>query len=108
MQQQQQAYFFEMYRSGLRAAAEMMEENARYARQASEASTAGDLMSLQARLTATHFEKTMDHWTRMWRMVGETQATLIGQAQNHVRETYSPPHAANMVPNHERKERKSA
>jgi hypothetical protein len=106
--QQQQAYFFEMYRSGLRAAAEMMEENARYARQASEANTAGDLIALQTRLAATQLEKTMEHWNRVWRMVGETQANLIGQAQNQVRETYASAQAANTAHNQERKERKSA
>jgi hypothetical protein len=104
----QQQNFFEMYRSGLRAAAEMMEENARFARQAADASTAGDLMSIQARLAATQFEKTMEHWNRVWRMVGETQANLIGQAQNQVREAYAPGQAANIAHNQERKERKSA
>ena len=129
-QQQQQAFLFEIYRSGLRAAADLMktslesaerlqnqqlegirnamEENVRSARQLSEVSSVGELMALQSRLAGAQMERSLDYWSRMWRAAGETQATLIGQAQTQVREAYTPPQAANAVMNQERKERKSA
>lgn len=137
--QQQQAFFFEVYRSGLRAAADMMktslegaeriqnqqleglrglmEENVRSTRQFSEASTIGELMSLQTRLASAQMERTLDYWTRTWRTASETQAAFIGQAQKElrqlgegVREGYAAntSHAANISTGHERKERKSA
>jgi len=147
---QQQGFFFEAYRSGLRAAADLMktslesaerlqnqqleairgalEENVRSTRQLSEAGSLGELMALQTRFTGAQIERSVDFWTRAWRAAGETQAALIGQAQNQigqmgekVREGYalgarsaedaarfagSP--AANVSSQHERKERKSA
>jgi phasin family protein len=128
--QQQQAFFFEVYRSGLRAAADMMktslesaermqnqqiegirglmEENVRSTRQLSEASTIGELMAVQTRFANAQMERALDYWNRTWRTAAETQTALIGQAQNHVREAYTPPQAANIAMSHERKERKSA
>src|SRR5687767_2673276 len=77
--QQQQAFLFEIYRSGLRAAADMMktslesaerlqnqqlegirnamEENVRSARQLSDVSSIGELMALQSRLAAAQMER---------------------------------------------------
>jgi phasin family protein len=147
---QQQAFFFEVYRSGLRAAADMMktslesaermqnqqlegirsamEETVRSTRQLSEVSNLGDLMAVQTRFAGVQVERTIDFWTRAWRSAGETQAALIGQAQNQigqmgerVREGYAMgarsaddaarfagSQAANIGSGQERKERKSA
>jgi len=149
-QQHQQAFFFEVYRSGLRAAADMMktslesaerlqnqqlegirgamEENVRSTRQLSEVGNLGELMALQNRFAGAQIERTMEFWTRAWRSAGETQAALIGQAQNQigqmgekVREGYAMgarsaedaarfagSQAANLGSQHERKDRKSA
>jgi phasin family protein len=147
---QQQAFFFEVYRSGLRAAADMMktslesaerlqnqqlegirsamEENVRSTRQLSEVNSLGDLVAVQTRFAGAQMERTLDFWTRAWRTAGETQAALIGQAQNQigqmgerVREGYAMSakqaedaarfagsQAANLGAGHERKDRKSA
>ena len=105
-QQQQQAFFFEVYRSSLRAAADMMktslenaermqnqqlegirtamEENVRSTRQLADASTMGELVAMQTRFAGAQMERTVDYWTRLWRSAGETQMALIGQAQNQL------------------------
>ena len=106
--QQQQAFFFEVYRSGLRAATDMMktslesaermqqqqlegirnamEENVRSTRQLSDVGSMGELMALQTRFTGAQIERTVDYWTRLWRSAGETQMAIIGQAQNQLGE----------------------
>ena len=106
MQQPQQAFFFEVYRSGLRAAADMMktslesaerlqnqqlegirnamEENVRSTRQLSDVNSMGELLALQTRFTGAQIERTLDFWTRLWRSAGDTQMALIGQAQNQL------------------------
>jgi len=106
--QQQQALFFEVYRSGLRAAADLMktslesaeriqnqqlegirgamEENVRSTRQLAEANSIGELMAMQTRFTSAQVERTLDYWTRTWRTAGETQAAFIGQAQKELRQ----------------------
>lgn len=130
--QQQQAFFFDVYRSGLRAAADLMktslesaermqhqqldgirtamEENVKSTRQLSEVNSLPDLMGVQARFAAAQVEHGVDYWTRLWRSAGETQMALMGQAQSQlgqmgerVREGY-----ALTTVGHERKERKSA
>jgi hypothetical protein len=98
--QQQQAFFFEIYRSGLRAAADMMKvslENAeRTTRQLSEAGSMTELMAVQARLANAQMEGLLDYWNRAWRT-----AHQAGEA-------YTSTQAANTAISHERKERKSA
>lgn len=118
MIQQQQTYLLELYRAGVRAAAdiakaslenaqrlqaqqaealrEALEANARSARQLAEADSVSDLMALQLKLAGTQAEQAADFWTRAWRTASETQVAMLGQVQSQVgqlservRETYS-------------------
>lgn len=103
---QQQAFFVEIYRSGLRAAAEVMktslesaeriqnqqleglrsakEENVKSTRLLSEVNSVGEMMALQTRFAGAQLERTVEYWTRLWRSAGETQIALIGQAQSQL------------------------
>lgn len=98
-----QAQFFEIYRAGLRGAADMVtsslesvqrlqqqqldivhtaiEDQARAARQLSEARSVDELMALQTRLTGSQVERMMDFWSRMWRATSDSTVAVIGQAQ---------------------------
>ena len=106
--QQQQAFFFEVYRSGLRTYADLMktslesaeriqnqqlegirgamEENVRSTRQLAEVSTMGELMALHTRFAGSQMERTLDYWNRLWRTTADTQTALIGQAQREFRQ----------------------
>lgn len=98
-----QAQFFEIYRAGLKSAADMMtaslesaqrtqqqqldvlrtaiEEQAKSVREISEVRSVDELVALQARLARSQAERTMDFWSRMWRTAGDNQMAIIGQAQ---------------------------
>jgi len=98
-----QAQFFEIYRAGLKSAADMMtasiesaqrmqqqqmdvlrtalEEQSRSVREISEVKSVGELVALQARLASSQAERTMDFWSRMWRAAGDNQVAIMGQAQ---------------------------
>lgn len=118
MIQQQQTYFLELYRAGVRAAAdiakaslenaqrlqaqqaealrEALDANSRSAQQLAEANSITDLMALQLKLAGTQAEQAAEFWTRAWRTASETQVAMLGQVQNQVgqlservRETYS-------------------
>ena len=118
MIQQQQTYFLELYRAGLRAASDITKasiENAQRlhaqqvdalrqaldthsdsARRLSEASSLTDLLALQVKLAGMQTEQAADLWTRAWRTAGETQVAMLGQVNSQVgqlsdrmRETYS-------------------
>jgi len=118
MIQQQQTYFLELYRAGLRAAADIakasienaqrlhaqqvdalrqaLDTNNTSARQLTEASSITDLLALQLKLAGAQAEQTADLWTRAWRTASETQVAMLGQVQSQVgqlsdrmRETYS-------------------
>jgi phasin family protein len=115
---QQQTYFLELYRAGLRAASditkaslentqrlhsqqvealrEAVESNVQSARQLSEAKSLGDMIGLQVKLAAQQAEQAAELWTRTWRTASETQVALLGQVQSQVgelservRESYS-------------------
>ena len=115
---QQQTYFLELYRAGLRAASditkaslentqrlhtqqvealrEAVESNVQSARQLSEAKSLGDMIGLQVKLAAQQAEQAAELWTRTWRTASETQVALLGQVQTQVgelservRESYS-------------------
>ena len=118
MIQQQQTYFLELYRAGLRAASDIakasienaqrlhaqqvdalrqaLDTNTTSARQLTEASSITDLLALQVKLAGSQAEQVADFWTRAWRTASETQVAMLGQVQTQVgqlsdrmRETYS-------------------
>lgn len=117
MMQQQQTYFLELYRAGMRTASDIMkaslenaqkmhsqqieavrgaiEENARSARDLSDVKSFDEMMALQTRIAGAQLERAADFWSRLWRVAGEGQVAMIGQVQNQVgqlservRETY--------------------
>jgi hypothetical protein len=117
MMQQQQTYFFELYRASMRTATDIMkaslenaqrmqaqhmdavrgaiEENAKSAQQLSEVKSLDEMMALQTRLAGSQLERNADLWSRMWRAAGDSQVAIIGQVQSQVgqlsdrvRETY--------------------
>jgi phasin family protein len=104
--QQQQAFFFDVYRSAVRAVADLvqsslenaqriqsqqldglrnaMEENVKSTRQVSEVNSMAELMALQARAAGTQVEHAFDYWNRLWQSAADTQIALIGQAQSQL------------------------
>jgi Phasin protein len=104
--QQQQAFFFDVYRSAVRAAADLvqsslenaqriqnqqldglrnaMEENVKSTSQVSEVNSMAELMALQARAAGTQVEHAFDYWNRLWQSAAETQLAFIGQAQSQL------------------------
>lgn len=98
-----QPQFLEIYRAGLKGAADMMsasletvhrlqqqqldivhtavEDQAKATRELSEARSVEELVALQTRLTGAQMERMMDFWNRMWRAVGDAQGPIISQAQ---------------------------
>jgi phasin family protein len=50
-------------------------------RELSDVKTIDELMALQTRFTGAQFERTVDFWSRMWRVAGDSQVAIIGQAQ---------------------------
>jgi hypothetical protein len=103
MIQQQQAYFLELYRAGMRTASditraslettqrlssqqmeavrEALEENMRSARELGEVRSLDQMLALQTRLATEQMQRTADTWNRLWRTASEGQAAMIGQAQ---------------------------
>ena len=101
-----QTQFFEIYRAGLKSAADMMtasletarqlqqqqldtlqlaiEEQARSVRELADASSMDELMTLQTRLAGSQLQRTMDLWSRLWRAAGDNQLAFMGQAQAHL------------------------
>jgi hypothetical protein len=101
-----QTQFFEIYRAGLKSAADMMTatlENARRlqlqqldalqsaiadqaksVRELADVNTVDELMALQSRLAGMQLERTMDFWNRVWRAAGDNQLAMIGQAQSQL------------------------
>lgn len=98
-----QPQFFELYRAGLKSAADMMsaslqsaqrlqqqqmdvlqgaiDDQVKSVRELSEVKSIDELMALQTRFTGSQFERTVDFWSRMWRVAGDSQVAIIGQAQ---------------------------
>jgi phasin family protein len=101
-----QTQFFEIYRAGLKSAADMMtatlesaqrlqqqqletlqkalEDQTKSVRELSEVRSVDELMALQTRLSSTQLERTMDFWSRLWRTAGDNQMAIIGQAQSQL------------------------
>src|SRR4051812_10170190 len=115
---QQQTYLLELYRAGLRTAAdiakaslenaqrlhaqqldalrEALDSNSRSTQRLSDANSLTDLMALQVKLAGTQAEQAAEFWTRAWRTASETQVAMLGQVQSQVgqlservRETYN-------------------
>lgn len=98
-----QTQFFEIYRAGLKSAADMMtatlesarrmqqqqldvlqsalDDQAKSVRELSEVRSVDELMALQTRLAGSQLERTVDFWSRLWRAAGDNQLAIIGQAQ---------------------------
>lgn len=89
----QQPQFLDLYRAGLRTAADVMqaslesaerlqreqldllhnavEDNVKSARELADAKSLDDLMTLQTRYTRAQLERSIDFWSRMWRAAGD-------------------------------------
>jgi hypothetical protein len=102
MIQQQQTYFLELYRNGMRAASDIMrtslenmqriqaqqaeavrsaiDENVKSTRELAEAKSFDEVVALQSRLLGRQAEM----WSRLLRAASETQMAMIGQVQNQV------------------------
>jgi phasin family protein len=102
MIQQQQTYFLELYRNGMRAASDIMrtslenmqriqaqqaeavrsaiDENVKSTRELAEAKSFDEVVALQSRLLGRQAEM----WSRLLRTASETQMAMIGQVQNQV------------------------
>ena len=103
-----QTQFFEIYRAGLKSAADMMTvtlENARKlqqqqldalqtaidgqaksVRELSEVRSVDELMAVQTRLAGSQLERTMDFWAKVWRVAGDSQIAMMGQAREGIRD----------------------
>lgn len=101
-----QTQFFEIYCAGLKSAADMMtaslesarrlqqqqfdalqsaiDDQAKSVRELADVKTVDELMALQSRLAGTQVERTMDFWSRLWRVAGDNQMAMIGQAQSQL------------------------
>lgn len=101
-----QIQIFEIYRAGLKSAADMMtaslesaqrlqqqqldilqtaiQDQVKSVRELSEVKSVDELVALQTRLTGAQAERMMDYWNRMWRAAGDNQAAIIGQAQSQL------------------------
>ena len=106
MMEQQQTYFLDLYRAGIRTAADIakatlenaqrlqsqqaevlkqaLEDNTRSARQLSEAHSLAEVMAVHVKLAGAQAERAADFWTRAWRTASETQVAVLGQVQNQV------------------------
>ena len=126
MIQQQQAYFLELYRAGMRTASdiarasiettqrmhsqqaeamrEALEENQRSARELGEVRSLDQLMALQTRLASEQMQRTAETWSRLWRTASESQSAMIEKVQSFSAANA----AANSAANTAGKERKSA
>jgi phasin family protein len=101
-----QTQFFEMYRAGLKNAADVMtatlegarrmqqqqldalqsaiEEQARSVRELADVRSMDELIALQTRLASSQLERSVDFWSRVWRTAGDNQLAMINQAQSQM------------------------
>jgi phasin protein len=113
-----QAQFIDLYRAGIRSAAEMMkasleqterlqqqqlqlirsalEENTRSGSQAGDVKSLDDIVAFNSRLAGAQLERMTEFWANWWRAAGDTQKSMIeqmqsqmGQAKERVREGYA-------------------
>lgn len=112
-----QTQFVDLYRSGIKTAAEVarmslentarlqerqlgivrniLEENTRSAERLSEAKSLDDLMAVQSRMAGAQLERMAEFWSTLWHAAAENQKSWIeqvqsqiGQARDSMRETY--------------------
>jgi phasin family protein len=103
---QQQAEFFDLYRAGLRTAADLMkaslesaerlqnqqlvairsalEQQSQSVSELGEAKTIDDLLSLQSRMAGAQIERAFGFWSHLCQAAGENQVAAIGQVQAHM------------------------
>jgi hypothetical protein len=101
---QQQAHFLEIYRAGMKNAADIakatlenaekmqdrqlrairgaLEENAKAASELSQVRSFDELMALQTRLAGSQVERLVDFWSSMWRASGEGMENMRSAAQS--------------------------
>jgi hypothetical protein len=113
-----QAQLFDLYRAGIRSAADMMkwslehterlqqqqlqlirsalDENARSTNQAAEARNLDDMLAFNSRLAGAQFGRVAEFWSNWWKAAGEAQKSMIeqvqsqmGQANERMREGYN-------------------
>jgi hypothetical protein len=113
-----QAQLFDLYRAGIRSAADMMkwslehterlqqqqlqlirsalDESTRSTNQAAEARNFDDMLAFNSRLAGTQLERMAEFWSNWWKAAGEAQKSMIdqvqsqmGQAKEHMREGYN-------------------
>jgi phasin family protein len=97
---------FDLYRTGLRTASEMMkaslesaervqnqqlvairtalEQQSRSLGELGQARNLDELMALQTRMAGAQFERAMGLWASLWQMAGENQMAAIGQVQSQM------------------------
>jgi phasin family protein len=114
-----QTPFFEVYRAGLKNAADVMtatlenarrlqqqqldvlqsaiDEQARSVRELAEVRSMDELMALQTRLANSQLERTVDFWSRVWRTAGDNQLAMINQAQSQLGEMRGQVHEGMLV-----------
>jgi phasin family protein len=100
---QPQAEFLDLYRSGLKNAADLMkaslesaerlqnqqlsairtalEQQSKAMSELTEATSFDQLMSLQQQMAGANFERAMGYWSNLCQVAGQNQAVAISQAQ---------------------------
>ena len=98
-----QTQFFDMYRAGMKNAADVMtatlesarrlqqqqldalqsaiDDQTKSMRELADVRSVDELMALQTRLASSQLERTVDFWSRLWRVAGDNQLAIMGQAQ---------------------------
>jgi hypothetical protein len=113
-----QAQLFDLYRAGIRSAADMMklslehterlqqqqlqlirsalDESSRSSNQVAEARNFDDMLAFNSRLAGTQLERMAEFWSNWWKAAGEAQKSMIdqvqsqmGQAKERMREGYN-------------------
>ena len=104
---QPQAELFDLYRAGLKTAADMMktslesaerlqnqqlvairsaiEQQAKSVNDLATAKTLDELISVQSRLAGAQIEQAMSLWSGLFQAAGDTQRAAIGRIQNQAR-----------------------
>ncbi|MCD6043705.1 MAG: Phasin protein [Burkholderiales bacterium] len=100
---QPQVEMFDLYRAGLKSAADILKaslesaerlqnqnlvairtaivEQSKSLSELGEAKTLDELMALQARIAGEQFQRTMGYWTNLCQTAGQNQLAVIGQMQ---------------------------
>ena len=101
-----QAQFFDLYRSGMKMAAElaktslentvrlqqkqldmvrnMLDENGRSSDRLAQARSVEDLVGMQSQLAGTQLQRFAEFWTSAWQIAAENQKQVVEQWQSQV------------------------